>query len=88
MLYKDKYIRNIENPPIAEPSANSQAVPWNDIFKEYPDVVSVSQLQKMLSIGRNTAYQLIAEQKIPHVRVGNQIRIAKISVIAFLEAGK
>lgn len=27
----------------------------NDIFKEFPDVITVDDLQKMLGIGRNSA---------------------------------
>ena len=35
-----------------------------NIFTNFKDVVKVKDLQKMLGIGRNTAYELIATNKI------------------------
>ena len=54
------------------------------MFKNYPDVVSVSQLQTMLGIGRNTAYKLLSENKIKSKRVGRIYIVSKGSVIKFL----
>ena len=59
----------------------------NDHFTTYPDVVTVKQLQQMLGIGRNTAYALITQDKIRFIRIGNQIKIAKQSVIDFINGG-
>jgi excisionase family DNA binding protein len=55
------------------------------IFHDYADVVTVPEMAKMLRIGRNTAYGLVNSGQIPFVRVGNQIRIPKSSVIDFVE---
>lgn len=43
----------------------------NDIqmFSNYPDVVSIEQLQEMLDVGRNTAYRLINEKKIKSINI-------------------
>ena len=54
------------------------------MFSEYPDVVSVEDLCVMLSIGKNTAYNLLHEQQIESVRVGRQFRIPKLSVERYL----
>ena len=54
------------------------------IFKEYPDIVNVEQLQKMLDIGRNTAYKLLAGQKIQAKKIGRIYIIPKINIIKFL----
>ena len=35
-----------------------------DIFKNYPDVVTVEDLQNMLHIGRNTAYGILKDGAI------------------------
>ena len=58
-----------------------------ETFTNYPDVVDIKQLQKMLGIGRNTAYELVIQQKIQSIRIGNQIKIAKQSVLDFINGG-
>lgn len=58
-----------------------------NIFTNFADVVKVKDLQKMLGIGRNTAYELIATNKIKNVKSGNLILIPKQSVIDFLNNG-
>ena len=55
------------------------------MFREYPDVVSVSQLQKMLGVGRNTAYKLLSEQSIKSKKVGRVYLIPKTNVIKFFK---
>jgi len=55
------------------------------MFKEYPDVVSVAQLQTMLGIGRNTAYNLIKKQKIQSIRIGRIHKIPKKNIIKYLQ---
>ena len=56
------------------------------MFKNYPDVVSVSQMQQMLGVGRNTAYDLLKEQKIQSIRIGRVHKIPKINIIKYLHA--
>ena len=53
---------------------------------EFPDVLNVDQLCKLLHVGRNTAYNLLRSQVIPSVRVGKQYRIPKDKVIQFLNS--
>ena len=48
-----------------------------NIFTNFADVVKVKDLQKMLGIGRNSAYELIATNKIKSVKSGNLILIPK-----------
>ena len=61
---------------------NGSAV--DSLFSNFGDVVTVQELSKMLRVGRNTAYNIINSGEISHVKVGNQIRIPKSSVIDFL----
>jgi len=56
------------------------------MFKEYPDVVNVSELQKMLGVGRNTAYTLLKNNKIPSIRIGRVHKIPKANVIKYLKS--
>lgn len=53
------------------------------MFTEYPDVVGVKDLQKMLGIGKNLAYSLISDGYIKGITVGNKLRIPKINVIKY-----
>lgn len=55
-----------------------------NIFAAYPDVVSVNELQKMLRIGRNKAYELLKTKKIKTISNGKRYIIPKQSVIDFL----
>ena len=54
------------------------------MFGDYDDVVTVCELSKMLRVGRNSAYNIINSGQIIFVKVGNQIRIPKSSVIEFV----
>ncbi len=56
-------------------------------FANYPDVITIIDLQTMLGIGRNTAYKLLAEKAISAIRIGKKYIIPKISVINFLAEG-
>ena len=57
------------------------------MFAEYPDIVGIRDLQKMLGIGRNLAYSLVSDGSIRGITVGNKLRIPKINVINYaLEA--
>ena len=58
-----------------------------NIFTNFKDDVKVTDLQKMLGIGRNTAYELIATNKIKSIKSGNLILIPKQNVIDFLNGG-
>ena len=54
-------------------------------FEDVALVLTVSDIAKILDIGRNTAYDLIRCGKIKSVRVGKQIRIPKQALIDFLQ---
>lgn len=83
---------NMQNSPILSPdnvpetSTNiEQYDPRREMFKNYPDVVGVEGLCDMLGgIGKNLGYQLLRERKIPHIRVGRTIKIAKPDIINFV----
>ena len=55
-----------------------------NLLSEYPDVLSVEELQSVLRIGRSATYTLLRENKIKTLRVGNRYIIPKQSVIEFL----
>ena len=55
------------------------------MFCEYPDVVGIREVQKMLKIGRNKVYELLRKNEIKSIRIGNKYIIPKQSVIEFVE---
>jgi len=55
-----------------------------EMFKEYPDIVSVKQFSEMLQIGIVLAYKLVKSGKIKSRKIGRDYKIQKSAVIAFL----
>ena len=56
-----------------------------EMFKEYPDVVEVDDLRKMLGgISKKLAYRLLAEKEIKSVRIGRAYKIPKVAVMEYL----
>jgi excisionase family DNA binding protein len=55
------------------------------MFRNYPDVVSVAQMQKMLGIGKNTAYKLLKDDEIKSKRVRGIHRIPKANIIKYFK---
>lgn len=54
------------------------------MFRQYPDVIDIHTLQKMLGISRHHAYDLITSGQIKGRKVGKSYRIPKVYVIDFL----
>ena len=59
---------------------------YTEIFKNYPDVLTIEDLQEMLHIGRNTAYGILKDGTIKTIKLGKRYIIPKISVIEFLNS--
>lgn len=59
----------------------------NELFKDYPDIVSVSQLMEMLQIGQVLAYNLVKKGRIKARKVGREYKIPKVNVIAYVLEG-
>lgn len=66
---------------------NNTQLNTKNIFTDFPDVVKVKDLQKMLRIGRNLAYELISTNEIKSIKSGNLILIPKQNVIDYLNKG-
>lgn len=56
------------------------------MFKDYPDVIDVSTLCKMLNIGKKSAYILLHNKKIPYIKIGRLYKIKKNAVIQFMNS--
>jgi excisionase family DNA binding protein len=47
-------------------------------------VLDVEEVARLLRVGRNTIYELVARNHIPHRRLLKQIRFSRTSVMAWL----
>lgn len=56
---------------------------YSQMFTDYPDIVNVAQVGKMLGYSRNVIYELISGGYLAGIKVGNSYRVPKISVIDF-----
>ena len=54
------------------------------IFTEYPDILSVDQMQKMLGVCKNVAYKLLQTGKIKAFKIGRIYKIPKKNVIEYI----
>lgn len=55
-------------------------------FDSVPDVLTLSDLQNVLQIGRSTAYRLIRTKEVRSIRIGRCIRIPKQFLAEYVEA--
>ncbi len=58
---------------------------YNMIFKEYPDIVNVEQMSKMLGISEKSAYRLLQKGAIKYLKVGRIYKIPKIYILDYLK---
>lgn len=62
----------------------SQKDAYSVVFRDYPDVVSVSQMSQMLGISEKSAYRLLKENCIEHFKVGRTYKIPKLHIFNYL----
>ena len=63
---------------------NSSNNAYRTMFKQYPDVVDVKQVCKMLNLSRTKVYELIKNGEIKRIPCGRIIKVAKVTVIDFV----
>lgn len=52
------------------------------MFKDYPDIVGVKELQQMLGIKRTKTYKLLKNEIIKSIKIGKDYKISKFNIIA------
>jgi excisionase family DNA binding protein len=50
------------------------------------DIIDVRAVARLLSVGRNTVYALVARDAIPHRRLGKQIRFHRAAIVRWLSS--
>ena len=57
------------------------------MFTDYPDIVNLVQMRKMLGgISNTLAYRMLREKKIKSKKVGREYRSPKVNVIKYMMA--
>lgn len=56
----------------------------NAMFKDYPDIVGIPDLQKMLGIKKTKAYELVQKKTIKAIKVGKDYKISKINIALYI----
>lgn len=55
------------------------------MFTDYPDIVNLVQMRKMLGgISNTLAYRMLKEKKIKSKKVGREYKIPKVNVINYI----
>ena len=55
------------------------------MFTNYPDIVDIFQMRKMLgNIGISLAYKLLKQKRIKSIKIGREYRIPKSCIIEYL----
>jgi len=55
-------------------------------LKDYPDILSVSDIHTILSVNPKTVYKLIDEGKIKSFRIGRLYKVTKRNFLQFLNS--
>ncbi len=56
------------------------------LFKGYPDVLTVKDLQSALHIGKTSAYELLENKRIPSFKIGRVYKIPKTALIGYVQS--
>lgn len=55
------------------------------MFTDYPDIVNLTQMRKMLGgISNSLAYRMLREKKIKSKKVGREYKLPKVNVIKYV----
>lgn len=57
-------------------------------IKDYPDILTVKDVAKILKIGINSAYKLIQDGDIASHKIGRIYRVPKICLIQYINSAK
>lgn len=58
---------------------------YSIMFTNYPDIVNIEQMKKMLGdIGVTLAYKLLKQGKIKSMKIGREYKIPKFCIIQYL----
>jgi excisionase family DNA binding protein len=54
------------------------------MFRQFPDLLSVKEVQQALRVGRSTAYKLLTSGELKSFRIGATYRIPKAYLMDYI----
>jgi len=54
------------------------------VFKDYPDVLDVKQVSKLLGVSTKTVYRLLRDGVLDSLKVGREFRIPKVNAMRYV----
>ncbi len=55
------------------------------MLEQFPDILTVKDLQEILSVGRSKAYTILHSGELQYITIGRQIRIPKKYLLDYLQ---
>ena len=71
-----------------KPPALSQKDAYRVMLKEYPDVMNVEEVSRVLGVSTKTCYALLRSGVLQSLKIGRAYRIPKAHLISYLNIGK
>lgn len=62
--------------------------PIEQMFKDFPDIMNVKQIQEALGIGKTLTYKLLNTNAIESMKIGKVYRVTKINLIKYVHKDK
>jgi excisionase family DNA binding protein len=89
---RDELARDAHPPTLASLFANVHAIghpsttPAASDAVSDDDVIDISGAARMMHIGRNKLYEMVARNQIPHRRFGRRIRFSRAAIMRWLDS--
>ena len=58
---------------------------YSVVCREYPDIMDVKQVSKLLGVSTKTVYNLIRDGSLLSIKVGREFRIPKVNVMRYVK---
>ena len=55
------------------------------VFKEYPDILDVKQVSKLLGVSTKTVYRLLRDGTLDSLKIGREFKIPKVNVMKYVK---
>lgn len=58
------------------------------MFKNFPDILTVSQVAEALCIGKKSVYKLVEQRKLGALHVGRAIKVPKFALEEYVKTAR
>ena len=56
----------------------------DQMLEGYPELLTVKQMQEILCVGKNKAYEIVKQNELTYMKIGSTIRIPKESLKKYI----